>query len=59
MAKRADTVTWPNPQASVTAAVRRADQPRARESATNGTQWSGAAVWRLPIAAAARASVGK
>src|SRR6266511_5621701 len=54
---RAETVTWPNPQRSVTPAVRRADQFRARARAAKGTQWSGAAVWRLPIVTAVRASV--
>src|SRR6266508_609788 len=56
---RAETVTWPNPQRSVSPAVRRADQFRARARMAKGTQWSGAAVWRLPIVTAVRASVEK
>src|SRR6185295_18135530 len=54
--RTAETVTWPKPHNAVTRTVFDSVQPRARATAANGTQWSGAIVWSAPIEIAARAS---
>src|SRR5690242_14562901 len=54
-----EPVTCPKPHSSVIRTVRAADQPRARATAANGSQWSGATACKAPTAAAAAASAAQ